>query len=147
MSIEAQSIAVLELLSRGGDALQCHFPQENDTFDGITKGKETPEPLKHCQLLGSFLDVQHGAALVSAALGAGAMGQLLLVAVRTLGNTYGGEEVVGAAVGGAARRVAPFRIRHDKIPFVFPPASARGPVLATRNPKRPTGAGGTPSIS
>jgi hypothetical protein len=45
-------------------------------------------------LLGCFLDVQNGAALVRAALGAGAMGQLLLVAVGALGDSHGGQKVV-----------------------------------------------------
>jgi hypothetical protein len=53
-------------------------------------------------LVGYFLDVEDGAALVLAALGAGAMGQLLLVAVGALGNAGGGEEVVRATQGGAA---------------------------------------------
>ena len=70
-------------------------------------------------LLGCFLDVQHGAALVLAALGAGAMGQLLLVAGGALGDAHGGQKVVRAAKCGAARRVAPFRIRHDKNSFRF----------------------------
>jgi hypothetical protein len=67
-------------------------------------------------LLG-FLGFKHGAALVLAALGAGVMGQLLLVAIGALRDAGGGQEVVGAAVGGAARGVAPFRIRHGAIPF------------------------------
>jgi hypothetical protein len=54
------------------------------------------------QLARSFLDIEDGAALVLAALGAGAMGQLLLVAVGALGNAHGGEEVMRAAQGGAA---------------------------------------------
>jgi hypothetical protein len=65
-------------------------------------------------LLGCFLDFEDGASLVSSALQAGAMGELLLVAVRTLGHADSGQEVVRAAEGGAARRVAPFRIRHFK---------------------------------
>jgi hypothetical protein len=65
------------------------------------------------RLLDGFLDVQHGAALVGSALGAGAMGQLLLVAVGALGDADGGQKVVRAAKGSAARRVASFRIRHD----------------------------------
>ena len=67
-------------------------------------------------LLG-FLDFQHGAAFIRSALGAGAMGQLLFVAVRALREPGGGKKVVGTAEGGAARGVAPFRIRHDAIPF------------------------------
>ena len=71
-------------------------------------------------LLG-FLHFQHGAAFVRSALGAGAMGQLLLVAVRALGEPGCGEKVVGTADGGTARGVAPFRIRHDAVPFEFCP--------------------------
>jgi hypothetical protein len=54
-------------------------------------------------LLRSFLDVQNGATLVGAALGAGAMGQLLFVAVGALGESYGRKKVVRAAKCGAAR--------------------------------------------
>ena len=55
-------------------------------------------------LLGFFLDIQNGAALVLSALGAGAMGQLLLVAVGALGEPDGGQKVVGSG-GVAVRRV------------------------------------------
>jgi hypothetical protein len=48
-------------------------------------------------LLGCFLYVQHGAALVRSALGAGAMGQLLLVAVGALRQPHCGKKIVGAA--------------------------------------------------
>jgi len=68
-------------------------------------------------LLGGFLDFENLAALVLAALGAGAMGQLLLVAYRALGEAGGSEKIMGTTIGSAARRVAPFRIRHDAIPF------------------------------
>jgi L-serine deaminase len=63
-------------------------------------------------VLPGFLHFQDGAALVRSALGAGAVGQLLFVAVGTLGEARRGQKIVGAAVGGAARGVAPFRIRH-----------------------------------
>jgi hypothetical protein len=46
------------------------------------------------RLLGCFLDVQNGAALVGAALGAGTVGQLLLMAVGALGESDRGEKVV-----------------------------------------------------
>jgi hypothetical protein len=51
----------------------------------------------------SFFYVQHGTALVRTALGAGAMGQLLFVAVGALREADRGKKVVGAAEGGAAR--------------------------------------------
>jgi hypothetical protein len=54
------------------------------------------------QLARGFLDVDHGAALVLAALGAGAMGQLLLVAVGALRDADGGQKVVRAAKCGTA---------------------------------------------
>jgi hypothetical protein len=69
------------------------------------------------KLLGFFLDIEDGASLVLAALGAGAMGQLLLVAGGALGDAHGGQKVVAAAKRGTARRVAPFRIRHNKNSF------------------------------
>ena len=54
-------------------------------------------------LLCGFLGVQHGPAFVLSALGAGAMGKLLLVAVGALRDSGRGEEVMGAAISGTAR--------------------------------------------
>ena len=54
-------------------------------------------------LLRGFLGLKHRAAFVLSALGAGAMGKLLLVAVWALGDSGRSEEVVGAAVGSTAR--------------------------------------------
>ena len=76
-------------------------------------------------LLRCFLDVQHGATLVRSALGASVMGKLLLVAVGALGYARGRQEVVRAAKCSAARGMAPFRIRHDAIPFVSSPTLFR----------------------
>src|SRR5208282_6846088 len=53
------------------------------------------------ELLGFFY-VQHGTALVRSALGAGAMGQLLFVAVGALRDPDRSEKVVGAAESGTA---------------------------------------------
>ena len=64
-------------------------------------------------MLFGFLHFQHGAAFIRSAFGAGAMGKLLLMAVRALGEPGWGEKVVGTAIGGTARGVAPLRIRHD----------------------------------
>jgi hypothetical protein len=69
-------------------------------------------------LLGSFFDVQNLAAVVDAAFGAGAVGLLLFVAIRAFAQGRLDEKIMGAAVGGSARGVAPFRIGHGKIPFV-----------------------------
>ena len=69
------------------------------------------------RLLDRFFGFKDSAAPVFAALGAGVMGQFLLVTVRAFRQTAGCEEVVCAAIGGSARRVAPFRVRHDAIPF------------------------------
>jgi hypothetical protein len=79
-----------------------------------------PEVYSDAGLLGRFFHVQNGTALVLAALGAGPVRKLLLVAVGALGDADGGEKVVRAAVGGAARRVASLRIRHDKFLSCFP---------------------------
>jgi hypothetical protein len=70
------------------------------------------------KLADSFLGVNHLAALVLATLGADAMGLALLVAVRALGEGWSREEVVRAAQGRAALRVAAFRIRHFFVPFI-----------------------------
>ena len=50
----------------------------------------------------SFFYVQDGTALVGAALGAGAMRQLLFVTVGALGEADRSQKVMGAAIGGAA---------------------------------------------
>ena len=50
-------------------------------------------------LLGCFLDVQDGAALVGSALGAGVVGQLFLVAVGALRDADGGRGSRGSGGG------------------------------------------------
>jgi hypothetical protein len=50
-----------------------------------------------------FLYIEHGAALIRSALGAGAMGQLFFVTVGALGEAGRGKKVVRAAESGAAR--------------------------------------------
>src|ERR1035438_587557 len=92
-------------------------------------GRRFPGKAPMLRLLGSFLHVQHRAALVGAALGAGAMRQLLLMAVRAFGDAHGGQKVVRAAKCGTACRVAPLRIRHDAVPFVSSPVSNPGRLL------------------
>jgi hypothetical protein len=65
-------------------------------------------------MLVGFFDRGNFAPLIGAALAAGAMGELALVAVGTLGGAGGGEEVVGAALGCALLGVAPFGVRHGR---------------------------------
>src|SRR5215472_7011333 len=77
------------------------------------------------RLFRGFLGLRHNAALILSALRAGAVGKLLLVAVRTLREARRGQKVVSTAIGSAARRVAPFRIRHNAVPFVFQPGLIR----------------------
>jgi hypothetical protein len=62
--------------------------------------------------LAGFLNCNHYATLVLAALGANPVGQLALVAVGALGSADRCEEVVAAPLGGALFGVAAFRIRH-----------------------------------
>jgi hypothetical protein len=64
--------------------------------------------------LSCFFDGQDSAALVLAALLAGAMRELLFAAVAAVGDAYWRKEVVAAALGSALLGVAPFRIRHDE---------------------------------
>ena len=71
-----------------------------------------------------FLDGEDVTALVRSALAAGAVGELALMAVRALGESGGGQEIVAAALGGALLGVAPFWIRHCSIPFASPGATA-----------------------
>jgi hypothetical protein len=54
-------------------------------------------------LLGCFLDVDDGTALVSAAFWAGVMGQFFLMAAGALRDAYSGQKIMRAAECGAAR--------------------------------------------
>jgi hypothetical protein len=67
--------------------------------------------------LAGFLGLKHSPALVGAALAADTVGQLALVAAGALGETRGGEKVMGTALGRAGLGVAAFRIRHGEDPF------------------------------
>ena len=64
--------------------------------------------------LAGLFDFQNFAAFVGSAFGAGAVGQLALVAVGALGESGAGDGVVGAAGGGAPFGVAALWIRHDR---------------------------------
>jgi hypothetical protein len=67
------------------------------SFIGANSIKRNIDEHGREKLLGFFLDIDHGAALVLAALGAGAMGELLLVAGGALGDPNGGQKVMRAA--------------------------------------------------
>ena len=127
-----------------------------DTDGESASGKDGPPDLRFGSLIGTncverdvgehwgcdlllFLHCEHGAALVLAALGAGLMGQLFFVAIGALRESGGGKKVVSTAVGGAARGVAPFRIRHDAIPFKSGPLAlvAGAGTGARQNKTRP----------
>jgi hypothetical protein len=71
-------------------------------------------------MLACFFGHKHIATLVCPALLACTVGELALVAVRTLGEAGRGQEVVAAALGSPLFGVAPFRIRHCSIPFNRP---------------------------
>jgi hypothetical protein len=49
------------------------------------------------------------------------MGQLFLVAVGAFREPGRSQKIVRTSESGAARGMAPFRIRHDAIPFKFDP--------------------------
>ena len=70
-----------------------------------------------------FRDFDDFAILVLAAEGAGAVRKHALVATGALGEALGLQVIVGAALRGAALRVASFRIRHgavsSRIPYFF----------------------------
>src|SRR5580692_7327552 len=74
-------------------------------------------------LAGSLFDLDDLAALVVAAFHAGAMRQFTLVAVGTLGQRLRRQMIVGAALGRARLRMAPFWIRHDNL-LTGPPTLA-----------------------
>src|ERR1700674_90931 len=62
--------------------------------------------------LAGFLDIQNLTAFVIAALGAGTMWHLALVAVRTFRECMALKRVMGAPASGACFRVSPFWIWH-----------------------------------
>jgi hypothetical protein len=70
--------------------------------------------------LACFFGHKNVATLIRAALLAGTMGKLALMAVRALGEAGRGQEVVAAALRSPLLGVAPFRIRHCSIPFNRP---------------------------
>jgi hypothetical protein len=88
---------------------------------GIRGSKRQPKAfrfyfrnIEFSRKLSCFFYGQDSAALVLAALLAGAMRQLLFAAVAAVGDAYWRKEVVAAALGSALLGVAPFRIRHDE---------------------------------
>jgi len=62
--------------------------------------------------LAGFLDVQNFAAFVIAALGAGPMRHLALVAIGTFRERVAFQRIVSAPASGASFRVSPFWIWH-----------------------------------
>jgi len=77
-------------------------------------------------LLLCVLDFNDGTAAIVAALGAGAMRKLLLVANRALREASCSQKIMGAAIGSPARGVASLWIRHVRIPFLGDPAANTG---------------------
>jgi hypothetical protein len=69
--------------------------------------------------LTGLFDLYDLAALIVAALGAGAMGELGFVTVGAEGTSGSGEVIVSAPESGALLGVSPFRICHDRLPFKF----------------------------
>src|SRR5271167_407024 len=84
---------------RLGPAIRAHRVQGYDAWHGAAA-------------LAGFLDAQNFAAFVIAALGAGTMRHLALVAVWTFGECMALEGVVGAPASGACFGVSPFWIWH-----------------------------------
>jgi len=65
-------------------------------------------------ILGSILYSNNNATLVFAALLADDMGQLLLAAVRAVGDAHWRKKIVATALGGALLGMAALRIRHGE---------------------------------
>src|SRR5579864_4923359 len=91
----------LNFRSRG--AIRTHRIQSYDAWHGVA-----------CGCLAGFFDFHYFSSFVIAALGAGAMRHLLLVAVRALGEGVLGKRIVGTAGRGSFLRMSPFRIWHEK---------------------------------
>jgi hypothetical protein len=85
-------------------AVRTHRVQSYDAWHEIVR-------------LAAFLNVEDFSPFVIAAFWASAMGLLALVAVRTLGERWSRQKIVGASCAGALLRVAPFWIRHLKFLF------------------------------
>jgi hypothetical protein len=99
----------LHLGPRG--AIGAHGIQSNDAWHGVA-----------CKTLAGFFDFHYFASFVVAALGAGAMGHLLFVAVRTLRERVLRQSVVSATGRSAFLGVSPFWIRHENFLFWVPPS-------------------------
>src|ERR1700690_534853 len=84
---------------RFGPAIRAHRVQGYDAWHGVAA-------------LAGFLNVQNFAAFVIAALGAGTVRHLALVAVRTFRECMAFERVMGAPASGACFGVSPFWIWH-----------------------------------
>src|SRR3954454_5982681 len=98
--------ASVRTLSR---ALEFGSSSEMFLGEGKGTGKSVPSDQKSLSLLFHF---QHFAAFVVAALGAGTMRQLALMAIGALGEGVRGQVIVGTTDGRAPLRVSPFRICH-----------------------------------
>ena len=66
-------------------------------------------------LTGGLFDLDNLAAFIVAALGAGPMWQLTLVAIGTFGQGLRRQMIVGAALGRARLGMAPFWIWHENL--------------------------------
>src|ERR1700688_2106579 len=73
-------------------------------------------------LAGGLFDFDYLAAFIETTLEAGAMRQFAFVTVGTFGQGLRRQMIVGAALGRARFRVAPFWIRHENL-LTGPPAS------------------------
>jgi|SRR5271155_5432646 len=80
-------------------AVRAHRVQGYDAWHGVAA-------------LAGFLDVQNFAAFVVAALGAGTMRHLALVAIRTFREGMALERIMSTPASGAGFRVSPFWIWH-----------------------------------
>jgi hypothetical protein len=67
------------------------------------------------KLAASLFDLDDFATFIVAALRAGTMRQLALVAIGALGQRLGRQMIVGTTLGCARLRMTPFRIRHDNL--------------------------------
>ena len=85
-----------------------------------TRRGGTPRPKCQC-LAGGLFDFDYLAAFIVTTLEAGAMRQFAFMTVGTFGQRLRRQMIVGAALGRARLRVAPFWIRHENLLTGLPP--------------------------
>ena len=102
-------------------SIEPELSSRNEVRDVGSRKMRGGTPRPNALLAGGLFDFDYLAALIETTLHAGAMRQFAFVTVRTFGQRLRRQMIVGAALGRARLRVAPFWIRHENL-STGPPA-------------------------